>query len=288
MTEPVFSVRPMNLADIKIAMKLSMAEGWNQTEKDWLLFLQSPGNESFVAVIDDRVVGTTTAINYEGEVAWIGMVLVDKNHRGLGISRSLLEHIMKKLEPVRSVKLDATPAGRQVYRKLGFTDEYTILRMINSPAEIPVAEAGNRNLPGPLLPEHLPAIIALDKSTFGTSRAQLFNYLLNKHPGRSWVIKDNDLITGFVLGRTGDRYDHVGPLIAPGDQDAKNLLSKALAGLTQRPVIVDVLETRHQLVGWLESIGFVQQRTFTRMYIKENAGAGQNSRLYLIAGPEFG
>lgn len=35
MRKLAFILRPMELSDIGSAMKLSNAEGWNQTEKDW-------------------------------------------------------------------------------------------------------------------------------------------------------------------------------------------------------------------------------------------------------------
>src|SRR6266487_5380214 len=114
------SLRPMELNDIENAMKLSNAEGWNQTEKDWKLLIENPQNTCLIAEIDSKVIGTTTAINYSNEVAWIGMVLVDKEYRGLGVSKLLIENILKKLESCKSVKLDATPVGQQVYKKFGF------------------------------------------------------------------------------------------------------------------------------------------------------------------------
>ena len=86
-------VRPMMLSDIDDAMKLSMEEGWNQTQKDWRLFLEYPGNTGRVAEYKNKIVGTTTAINYSNQVAWISMVLVDKAYRGHGISKSLLASV---------------------------------------------------------------------------------------------------------------------------------------------------------------------------------------------------
>ncbi len=41
MEKTAFIVRPMELSDISDAMKLSVAEGWNQTEKDWKLFIEN-------------------------------------------------------------------------------------------------------------------------------------------------------------------------------------------------------------------------------------------------------
>src|SRR5687768_5699322 len=110
MQNTAFIVRPMERSDIASAMKLSTAEGWNQTENDWKLFIENPGNTCMLAECGNKVIGTTTAINYSNQVAWIGMVLVDKDYRGQGVSKSLLTTIFEKLESFKSVKLDATPA----------------------------------------------------------------------------------------------------------------------------------------------------------------------------------
>src|SRR3954470_7516850 len=91
MTKAVVIIRPMELGDISDAMKLSTAEGWNQTENDWRLLIENPENVCLLGQIGHEVVATTTAINYSNDEVWIGMVLVNREYRGLGVARSLLK-----------------------------------------------------------------------------------------------------------------------------------------------------------------------------------------------------
>ena len=107
----VFTIRPMRNEDLDQALSLSMAEGWNQTEKDWGLIIGNKHNVCIVVEKDNRLAGTATAMNYENKIAWIGMVLVDKSLRGMGAGKMLLENIIDRLRHIKSVKLDATPAG---------------------------------------------------------------------------------------------------------------------------------------------------------------------------------
>src|SRR5690606_16732457 len=86
-----------------------------------------------VAVREGVVIGTVTAITYENQLAWIGMMLVRTPFRGMGIGRLLMSSILKKLESCPSIKLDATPAGFPVYSKLGFIQEYILNRMTRAP-----------------------------------------------------------------------------------------------------------------------------------------------------------
>ena len=288
MIKTAFILRPMDLSDIGSAMKLSNAEGWNQTEKDWKLFVENAENVCMVAECDNKIIGTTTAINYSNQVAWIGMVLVDKEYRGQGISKSLLANVFNKLETCKSVKLDATPQGQQVYKKFDFKDEYYVARMTNSSIQHLTSDGDNDLLPEPIQLKHIPEIIALDEIIFGANRTQLIKSLITECPDKVWLVKRNNRITGFALGRTGNKYQHIGPVVASNYIDAKILITKALNKLTDQPVVVDVLYDKEDLLSWLNSIGFIKQRHFIRMYKKENTFPGITGEQYLICGPEFG
>ena len=106
-----FTIRSMRPDDLDQAFNLSLKEGWNQTMKDWTFIFDNADNVCIVAEKDNRVAGTATALNHEKKIAWIGMVLVDKSLRGQGAGKMLLENIIKRLNHVESIKLDATPAG---------------------------------------------------------------------------------------------------------------------------------------------------------------------------------
>ncbi|MEP7110577.1 MAG: GNAT family N-acetyltransferase [Ferruginibacter sp.] len=278
----------MQPGDTEAGMNLSKAEGWNQTGRDWKRLIENPGNVCMLAEGDDKVIGTTTAINYSNQLAWIGMVLVDKAYRGQGVSKSLLTDIFEKVAAFKSVKLDATPDGQQVYKKFGFKDEYLIARMTNTSFRNLFPEDDNDILPESIQFRHIPEIIALDKLVFGVNRTQLFESLIKEYPGRSWLIKRNNRITGFALGREGNRYNQIGPVIASGSSDAKLLIMKALKGLENQAVVVDALCDKEDLVNWLNSIGFIKQRQFIRMYKEVNPFPGVADNQYLICGPEFG
>jgi GNAT superfamily N-acetyltransferase len=170
-------IRPMQIADIELGMILSNGEGWNQTEKDWEFLIEHPENICLLAEADSKVIGTTTAINYSNEIAWVGMVLVDKNYRRMGVSTSLLTNILKKLESCKSIKLDATPAGQQVYKNFGFEDEYVITRMTIASMKSLSKYDETDVLPEQIQFKDMHAIAAFDQHIFGANRIQLIKYL---------------------------------------------------------------------------------------------------------------
>lgn len=287
MNNTTTKIRHLQLADIHDAMNLVLAESWNQTEKDWEILIRESQNICLAAIIDNQLVGTATAINYANSVSWIGMVLVDKNYRGRGISKILLNELFDKPQTCKSIKLDATPAGQPVYKKLGFTDEYTISRMVNSSfASLP--NINFENTIQQIRQEDISAVIEFDKQVFGADRKQLIQAFINDFPQKSWVQKEDNNIVGFALGRQGNRHHQIGPVSAISVFAAQQLISKALQSLKGESIVIDVLDDKPKLQAWLTSIGFVKQRYFTRMFRKNNPSPGKINSQFLIAGPEFG
>lgn len=277
-------LRPLQTDDMKAAMELSATEGWNQTAQDWKFLLEDPQNISVAAVAGDKVVGTTVALNYNGQLAWIGMVLVNKAYRGKGISKFLLQHVFESCKA--AMKLDATALGEPVYRKFGFLPEYTILRMVNT--HVANIRNDHNDLPRQALSKHFASIISLDETALGIKREKLIAYYMQQYPDKAWVLEENNGIEGFVLGRAGYRYHHIGPVVAATTSQAILLLKKALAQLPGQPVVIDVPVDKKEVIQMLQELDFVEQRQFIRMYRNKNPFAGNVSKLFAIAGPEFG
>ena len=82
MNTSTITLKKYTEADIPAAMRLSEAEGWNQTQDDWKLFTSHAQNVCMLATTGNKIIGTTTAINYANELAWLAMVLVEKNIPG--------------------------------------------------------------------------------------------------------------------------------------------------------------------------------------------------------------
>jgi ribosomal protein S18 acetylase RimI-like enzyme len=278
------TIEPEDIANCKM---LSDAEGWNQTETDWKLLVNNSQNICLLAESGRKVIGTATAMNYSGEVAWIGMVLVEKAYRGRGIGKMLLSNLLNRLNSFKSVKLDATPAGQPLYEKLGFKNEYHIHRM-TTPSMNNAQPFLSGITPEPVLISDIPEITVLDASIFGVERITLVSSLINENPENSWCIKRNGRITAFALGRQGRKYHQIGPVFASSLMETIILISQTLLKLAGKPLVLDVSTEKVELINWLNSIGFVRQRDFVRMYLNENLCPGKPENQFLICGPEFG
>ena len=262
---------------------LSKAAKWNQNEADWRLMLDI-GHGWGLSLADGTLIASTLVLPY-GAFAWISMVLVHPEHRRHGHATRLLRVALadlrdRGLTPI----LDATPAGREVYRQEGFRDTWTFKRyqktgtdhVLNSGTEPELPPAATDRSSGSV-PE-----FRLDRKAFGADRSRLLRALAARLP-QAALSRPN----GFVLGREGREANQIGPLVARDEETAMALLQSALAAVPA-PVYVDAVDHAPRMQEWLQEQGFDFQRPFTRMVHGGERAPGNEKLVYLVAGPELG
>lgn len=277
----MMKIRPMTTDDIPLGLKLTRQAAWNQMESDWRRFLSMQPDGCFVAELDGTSVGTTTTCIFDG-VAWIAMVLVDKDVRGRGIGTSLLKHAISYLKEqnVKTVRLDATPAGRPIYEKLGFVPEYELARYEGTPAIGRPSSIVPR--PSPVVPD----ITAFDQRITGTNRGKMLSMLFDEFPELVRVIRQDNQVQGYIAGRPGANATQVGPCIATAEAGA-SLLSDSLSRCAGRPVFLDVPLDNAGAVKIAEAAGLTIQRRFTRMCLGERISDNVQA-IWAGSGPEKG
>ena len=281
---PGVSIREMVGADISAGLRLCRASQWNQTERDWEHFLTAAPGYALVAVEHGGVVGTVAALPY-GSFTWISMVLVDPTVRGKGIGTTLLTRGLALVPQGSTARLDATPAGEVIYRKLDFVAEYGLTRLF-----LDSRPSGVMRGPGVRLLESSdwPAILEMDLRAFGASRASLLERLAAGSPGYAWVAEDHGRLHGYLMGRHGHDRDQIGPLVAESAATARALLDAVLASRTRPEIFIDVPEHQREFRERLAQLGFAMERPFLRMYRGRLTTPGLPSLVYAITGPEFG
>lgn len=278
----------MTHADIALGMRLSAIAGWNQVAADWEMLLAASAGGSWAALWHGTPAGTVTTVTYQQRFGWVGMVLVAPSFRRKGIGTALLNAAIAHASAVGTVRLDATPEGEQLYTKLGFHPEHRLIRMHRpSTPEETAQVSAPQNLPGdsPLVS---PGFITYDAPIFGADRGSILQALQRRAAQYARVINAQNRIAGYCLGRSGSHFEHIGPIVADALPAARALLRAALAQCPCRPVIVDTFVQQHEWIQVLESLGFAQQRTFTRMVLGEHRYPGQPDKQFATAGPEVG
>jgi len=277
--------REMSRADVAAGLGLCRASRWNQLSRDWECFLKLSPRGCRVAVKEDRVIGTVATVSYQDRFSWIGMVMVDPAERRRGIGSQLMREALKVLGGQETIRLDATPDGREVYMKLDFVDEYGLSRM-----EAIVSDRVTRSEDNPARPmkkADLPRVFELDHQVFGADRDVMLKWMFGGAPEYSWLIVRDGEVAGYTFGRRGFNFEHLGPVIAQDRETAMRLVAACLSNQTGRPFILDACQDA-EWARWLESIGFKEQRPFIRMFRGENRYPGSPEKQYAILGPEFG
>lgn len=261
----------MEARDIAAGVRLVEAANWNQTAREWELFLEFSPKGCFVAESGGEVVGTVTTLNY-GPFAWISMVLVDPGQRGQGIGRGLMQAALECLADVPCIRLDATPLGEPVYRKLGFVPEYGILRLERAAQERKEAGRGSR-------PFEFEEIVEADARAFDADRTMLLRAMAGWAPELCLATSRES----YILGRRGRRFVQLGPVIAPDEAAARELV---LSSLPEFDAVIDVPEERQSFLEFLKGEGFRVQRPLLRM--SRGVAPPLRREAFAIAGPELG
>jgi GNAT superfamily N-acetyltransferase len=277
-------ISKLDVADAPDCQLLSYEARWNQNEADWRLILQQG---AAVGVRRNGLIASAAVMPYGAGFGWICMVLVTSHARRQGLASQLMRDRIDWLVSQNLVAgLDATPAGRAVYAKLGFNDIYPLTRFeIASPAGFAgrppatdVKRAGDAELE---------AIADYDLPIFGEDRRALLRLWLRRQPSVAHIAFAGGKITGFVLGRDGRRAAQVGPLVAEDAPTAVRLLEAALAAI-DGPVFIDVPDHHAEVQAWLAARGFTVQRGFTRMLLGRSQPLDDPRRVMATTGPEFG
>jgi GNAT superfamily N-acetyltransferase len=275
-------IRLLLEADIPAAMRLKEAARWNQTEDDWRRLLRLEPNGCFGAIKDGRLVGTTTT-TIHGGLAWIGMVLVEPQHRRQGIAAKLMDVALDYLkDKVDTIKLDATSLGQPVYEKLGFQVESVVERWSGT------ARSTGREIQPPAVMDRdtVRELLNLDRVAFKADRSRLIETLTDAACVSPVLMRDGTL-SGYALARSGTSRTYVGPVIAKDPEVAETLLDRMFSELAGREVYVDLNKQCSAGASLLSDRGFVKERDLMRM-VRGRESEKTSPLIVAIAGPEVG
>lgn len=271
-------------SDLEDALPLSTGEGWNQTGADWRRLLRLAPDGCFAARVDGRLVGTVTTTIYDREMAWIGMMLVHPSARRQGIGAALMTRALEHLDAagVSCVKLDATPAGLLLYRRLGFEEEVLFERWMGTarPRHATSPALGQRVTLAPVMP--------LDHTAFGADRSLLLA-MLEAEALAAQVVREPTLdVEGYALARAGRIATYLGPVVSSDRTVAGRLIEALLTRFAGRPLCIDV-NTRGLLdPARLAASGLALVRPLMRMRRGGPPASGTPATLCASAGPEYG
>jgi GNAT superfamily N-acetyltransferase len=280
-------LRALTAADIPLGMRLKTLAGWNQLEADWKMLLDA-GGDNFMASLAGKDVGMVMSLPYQDRFTWIAMVLVDPDARRKGVGSALLNRSIEIASPKGAIRLDATPEGFELYRRLGFRTEVKLVRFMKPSKGTGLRQNIRPEQVTPMGDDELVSILEFDRAVFGADRSGILRSMYERNPEYAYCLKKNDEIIAYCLGRSGSRFEHIGPIISGELLHAGELLAKVSAYLGDREAIIDVFQDKPAWISLLKECGFTEQRFFTRMCLGNLRFPGLPEKQFAIAGPEIG
>jgi GNAT superfamily N-acetyltransferase len=219
-------LRDATAADLPAIARMRHAVGWDAL--DWALraALDSPTGR-FVVVEDEEgaPIASGSAMAY-GPLGFVGNMVVADPHRRQGLGSAVLAAVVEHLRAAGCVRIElyATPDGRRLYARHGFTlVEPSLFAQVPRDA---VPSTGTRMV-GDAGIDALDELVAYDAARFGGDRRELLARMLSDPARPVRVARRAGAIAGYEWVRPdGER---VGPLVADAPEIAADLLADAFA-----------------------------------------------------------
>jgi GNAT superfamily N-acetyltransferase len=270
-------LRPLTVGDIAAAFQLSADAGWNQTVEDWRMLIDLSPEGCIAIDVDGEISATATLMCYGRTLAWVGMVLTKRQHRGQGFARRLLTQALGRADQmgIETVELDATDEGKPIYEELGFRSEHAAERWSR-----PASLDGPKNLSNmPADAQPTGGWCSRDTNAFGADRSQVLNDLSRRNPPLA-------IESSYVLTRPGRQTAHLGPCVSDSPTTARTLIERALQ-TSSSSWSWDLLPDNANAVAIARDFGFAPRRRLMRM-VRGKDLRTKTEEIYAIAGFELG
>ncbi|RWK58059.1 GNAT family N-acetyltransferase [Mesorhizobium sp.] len=258
-------------------LRLTVHSGWTHRREDWVMLLAL--GYGYVAILEGHVVGAM-CMTLLGDVATIGLLIVDEKVRGRGLGEGLMKLALEKAEG-RECRLIATLEGMPLYRKLGFLEIETIRTHQGTIAPVTVQDGvkwATENDFG--------QIFEIDRTATGLDRGKLISALW--HRARFAVLRDSGKILGYAALLPYGCGEVAGPVVASSTDGFRILLSLLFSFRTGALLRID-LRPESGLGDWLSSNGLAETYSGTAMCRGEvRPDIGGPLRSYALATSQFG
>ena len=277
-------IRQLRHEDIEDAMRLAEAAGWNQCRADWKRLVDLHSERCFAGIVDDELVATSTLATYGDVVGWVGMMLVDEDHRRRGYGTRLLDRALAAAEQrdIDVVGLDATTAGKPLYQDRDFETVDEIDRWSGT---IHGSQEAAAVTTGAAVNDE--AICRFDAAVCGVDRSDLLRHLLSSSNVTGLLHERTEGVRGYAIVRPGRTHWQIGPVVAADHETATSLLAATADHVGDDPVFVDAVAD-DATATLLREAGLMVERSLSRM-TRHGARDPLNShRVVATAGFEWG
>ncbi|AEW04370.1 GCN5-related N-acetyltransferase [Sulfobacillus acidophilus DSM 10332] len=253
-----YTLEALGPEDIPALVDLSAAIGWDYDARE-IGTLEAVGRLFGHKTRDRHLVSSAAIVPYSHAFAFLGMVMVHPDHRQRGLGTMVTQAALAVQPPGHPVALVSTPSGQGLYQKIGFQQISTVHKYVRSSSKVhddltirpPESPLGLKRME-----EHdLPAITALDAAAFGVRRQEFLRHRWLQS-ATAWILTDGIYVRGYAFGIEGPANWILGPVVAPTDAAATQLVAK-VAVMTSNPMRIDVPDEHAEwAIKTLPPLGF--------------------------------
>jgi len=273
-------IKPMRIADIRSAVRLTDQENWGVTEKDFRRVLRLTPSGSFIAWLGKKPVGVTTTIRYGKILGWIGNVVVDRGYRGRRFGQKLVERAVQSLQKsgTQHIGLYCFREQLNFYEALGFLADSPFLRLRRD------AQPQKGQV---LTWKHVKPtarMLSADRIAFGADRSELIVSVLREKAGWCTRLPENTRTGSYMMLTTSGDVFEIGPWICvqPGVDRPTEMLLRVLRHGISGALEISCLRDNRIPLQILGRHGFRTVREGFRMYYKERPKIGVDKAQFAL------
>ena len=261
-------IRRMTLTELKRQVLWAQKEGWEPGKDDAELFWNLDP-EGFLAIEEGgRHVGGGAVIRHDGNFGFMGLFIMDPNHRGKGWGKKLWiarrDYLLGRLSANATIGLDGVYEMVPFYEKGGFKS-FTHHRRFR--LDQPSAGAFIGNTICSLELDELAELADFDACCFPTRREGfLFNWT-SQSSAIAYGVKNSQGLKGFGVMRGCPSGWRIGPLFAETRDDAEALFLAFQTHQSNLPIFLDSPDNNPESRKMCCQFGMKETFGCIRMYL---------------------
>lgn len=273
--------------DVPGLIELSTSVGWDYDERE-IGAVMSSGKIFGHKNTEGNIVSSAAIIPYDTNLASIGMVIVNKEYRGLGLGKKATQKCIESVSKDTSIMLIATEEGKPLYQRMGFKTVDSVHKYLCENYIVTTKPLNNSDvIIEQFNGDDFNNILKLDEEAFGDRRSHFLRNRI-KQSEKCSVVKDTSgTIVGCGLSIQGPINLILGPIVAPDLQTALLLVDK-LSSEHQGKLRIDVPAGKEDFMLFLEKSGFINVSQPPLMVINSDTLPPRNNTLFGIAAQVFG
>lgn len=253
--DTIFDIQPFDTRLMDQLNRLLPPE-WSSNAYDVFMHNEwQPWFHAFQIKKGDKLV-SFGLIMHQGDVAWLGWILVDAKFRKQGYGMAMTNFLVEKSKALgaKSIMLTATELGLPLYEKLGFKTEcaYRFFRSAST-----YKQRSNHAFIFKATKADLDSILAMDLKATGENRKDM----LALHLPATWVQKEGEAVRGFYVETLGN-----GLVVAENEEIGLNLLKQRIR---RNDSVVAIPDANQAAIAYLQEQGFTEGSPIPRMVLGE-------------------